>query len=511
MQIANIKYMKKSIAKNLSWLLLGTVIAKICGGVYRIILTRILGTDIGLYQMVFSIYSFLVILVSSGVPLAISKLISSSKPNRINKILYGAISIFFTASALLSLILLFGCKGVAALQGEKQVFLCYIILAPSLIFSAGTAIYKGYWQGVEKFYIPAAANIVEQVAKIVFGLAFMLILRKYYLLGALFGATLGTMLGDLASFAYLLIITRKRFQFKYSKKYLNDGRKVFKYSYQIMLYSLIVPFANLVDSVLIVKLLSVNFNKSASALLYGLQSGVVGSVLSIPSIFSFSLASVLMPSLSKNYADKEYDLFNEKVGLSFKLSIIVALPFAIFFIVFAPSIIGLLYGNKINGLGIDGQTVSSILLTISSAMVVFSCINQVSSVILQNLNKKNIPIINLTIGMVCKLIIELAFIPSRRLSIYAYAIAMVVGYVVSACLNLYAVIKYSKNMFDLKYVVKQTLVCLPLVVMLIIFKLLGSQIAFILGSIFSAIIYLIIIYLIKILNKKEIKFLFNNE
>lgn len=503
--------MKKSIAKNLSWLLIGTIIAKICGGVYRIVLTRILGADIGLYQMVFSIYSFLVILVSSGVPLAISKLISSSKNKNTSKIVYGAFTIFLTVSAVLSLVLLFGCRGIASLQGEKQVFLCYIILAPSLIFSAGTAIYKGYWQGVEKFYIPAAANIVEQIAKIVFGLMFMLILRKYYIIGALLGATLGTMLGDLASFMYLLIITRKSVQFKYSKKYLKAGKRVFKYSYQIMLYSLIIPFANLIDSMLVVRLLNVNFGKSASTLLYGLQSGVVGSILSIPSVFSFSLASVLMPSLSRDYAEKRFDLFNEKVGLSFKLAIIVALPFAIFFAVFAPNIIGLLYGGKINGFGIDGQTVSSILLVISSVMVVFSCLNQVSSVILQNLDKKTIPIINLGVGMICKLIIELTFIPSKRLNIYAYATAVVIGYVVSACLNMYAVLKFSKNAFDIKYIVKQIMSSLALIVVLAIFKLMNMQIAFILGSIFSAIIYLIIIYLIKILNKNEIKFLFNNE
>lgn len=490
---------------------MGTIIAKICGGIYRIILTRILGSSIGLYQMVFSIYSFLVILVSSGVPLAISKLISSADSKKTNKIICGAFTILLTLGGILSLILLFGCRGIASLQGEKDIFLCYIILSPSLVLSAGTAIYKGYWQGIERFNISAGANILEQVFKIIFGLIFMLVLREHYLLGALYGATLGTVVGDLVSFVFLLVISRKNVKFGYSKKYIKDGKMVFKYGYQIMLYSLIIPLSNLIDSVLVVKLLKINFSQDASTLLYGLQTGVVGSILSIPSIFSFSLASVLMPSLSKNYASKKFDLFQQKVGLSFKLAIMIALPFGIFFAVFAPDIINILYGSKINGFGLDGQNISTILLTISSLLVVFSCINQVSSVILQNLNKKTIPIINLSLGMICKLIIELLFIPSKKLSIFAYAIAMVVGYVVSACLNVYAVAKYTQRIFDVKYVLKQIIACLILAICLVVFKGLNLQMAFILGSIFSAIIYLIIIYLIKLLNKNEIKFLFNNE
>lgn len=503
--------MKKSIVRNLSWILLGTIIAKICGGIYRIILTRILGSNIGLYQMVFSIYSFLVILVSSGVPLAISKLISSSNNKKTNKIVCGAFTVLFTLSGVLSLILLFGCKGIASLQGEKDVFLCYIILSPSLILSAGTAIYKGYWQGKEQFNISAVSNILEQVIKIVFGLSFMIVLRKYYVLGALYGATLGTVAGDLISFVYLLVVSRKNVKFGYSKKYIQDGKMVVKYGYQIMLYSLLIPLSNFIDSVLVVKLLKINFSKQASILLYGLQAGVVGSILSIPSIFSFSLASVLMPSLSKNYANKQYDLFQQKVALSFKLAVMIALPFAIFLGIFSPNIISVLYGGKINGFGLDGQNISAILLTISSLLVVFSCVNQVCSVVLQNLNKKTIPIINMGLGMVCKLIIELLFIPSKRISIYAYAVAMVVGYVVSACLNVYAVVKYTKKIFDIKYVLKQVFACLILAVCLCVFKALNLQTAFILGSLFSAIVYLIIIYFIKLLNKNEIKFLFNNE
>ena len=118
---ANINCMKDSIFRNLSWVLICSVIAKLLGGVYRIVLTRILGTDIGLYQMVFSVYSFLVIVISSGISLSISKLISSKQDiQKHQKVIYGAVSILFAISGIMALVLILGGRGLAIIQGDRR-------------------------------------------------------------------------------------------------------------------------------------------------------------------------------------------------------------------------------------------------------------------------------------------------------------------------------------------------------------------------------------------------------
>lgn len=504
--------MKTSIFSNLSWVLICSIIAKILGGLYRIVLTRILGTDIGLYQLVFSVYSFLIVLISSGISLSISKLISGqSNIKKRQNIIYGAIAILFSVAGVLSLILIFGSRGLSLIQGESKIYLCYIILAPSIIFSAGSAILKGYYQGVHRFNISAISGILEQIFKAALGLMFMLVLRRFYLFGALIGATLGTLIGDICSFVFLKIFVKKEIVFKYSTKYINEGKRVIRRAYPIMLYSLIIPFSNFIDSFLVVKLLCVNFSKSTSILLYGLQTGVVGSIISIPGIFSFSLASVLMPNLSSDYSARNMELFNKKIGLAFKLIIFVALPCAVFFAINSSSIINLLYGSGINGYGVNGSYLAKNLLIISSISVVFSGINQLSAIILQNLNHKNLPIINLAIGIACKLIIELMFIPSGRLGVYAYAIACVVGIAVSGILNLYAVEKFCPHIFEIKFLTKQFILCAIVFCLLTIFKLFNSTTVFILGSIFTIIIYFIGVYLIKLFTKKDINLFINNK
>lgn len=497
--------MKKTILQNLSWILICSIIAKVLGGVYRIVLTRILGTDIGLFQIVFSVYSFLIILISSGIPMAISKIVSSKNTNSSRqKVLYGAISILFTISGILAIALIFGSKGLALLQGDKRIYLCYIILAPSLILSAGVAVLKGYFQGVKNFTFPAISAIIEQLLKVILGLIFMLVLQKFYILGALFGAMLGTLCGDIASFVFLKVMSRKEISFKYSIKNINSGKKVFKLAYPIMLYSLIIPLTNFIDSFLVVKLLNLNVSRNTSILLYGLQNGAVGSIISIPTIFSFALASVLMPSLSGDYANKKINQFNTKVQLAFKLAVWVALPCAIYFAINASNIINILYGTSINGHGVNGQYVAKILLIINSISVVFSCINQLSAVILQNLEKNFLPIINLGIGVLCKIILELMFIPCGRLGIYAYALATSVGFIISGVLNLYAIERFTNKLFDKKFLAKLTLACSIVILLLTMFKMFNSNWIFILGSLFTAVIYLVIIYLLKLFSKRDI-------
>ena len=180
---AKSNYMKSSIVRNLSWVLVCSVVAKLLGGVYRIVLTRILGTNIGLYQMVFSVYSFLVILVSSGISLSISKLISGKQSAQSKqKIIYGAVAMLFTISGITAVILTLGSRGIALLQGDGRIFWCYIILAPSLVFSAGIAILKGYYQGSHNFKVSALSGIFEQVVRVIFGLVFMLVLQRFTVL-----------------------------------------------------------------------------------------------------------------------------------------------------------------------------------------------------------------------------------------------------------------------------------------------------------------------------------------
>ena len=68
---------KNSLLKSVSILFFATIVAKVIGAVYRIPLTWILGAEgLGIYQLVFPIFSLLLVVSSTGTPTVLSTMIS---------------------------------------------------------------------------------------------------------------------------------------------------------------------------------------------------------------------------------------------------------------------------------------------------------------------------------------------------------------------------------------------------------------------------------------------------
>ena len=88
--------------KSVFVLSVGGIVAKVLGAVYRIPLTNIVGSyGMGLYQLVFPLFSLLLTISTAGIPVAVSKLVAE-------KIALGktghAQKVFKTALAMLALL-----------------------------------------------------------------------------------------------------------------------------------------------------------------------------------------------------------------------------------------------------------------------------------------------------------------------------------------------------------------------------------------------------------------------
>ena len=84
---------KNNLVKGALILSAGGIITKIIGVFYRIPLTNLLGAEgIGIYQMVFPLYTILLTFSSTGVPSGISKLIAEGNDRL--AVLKSAIKIF---------------------------------------------------------------------------------------------------------------------------------------------------------------------------------------------------------------------------------------------------------------------------------------------------------------------------------------------------------------------------------------------------------------------------------
>ena len=71
--------MRGGVARGAAIIAVGGFIVKVIGAVYRVPLTNLIGAEgIGLYQMVFPVYCAMLSVSSTGIPTALSRLISKS-------------------------------------------------------------------------------------------------------------------------------------------------------------------------------------------------------------------------------------------------------------------------------------------------------------------------------------------------------------------------------------------------------------------------------------------------
>ena len=199
-------------------LFIGGAIAKILGAIYRIPLTWILGAEgLGLYQLIFPVFSLLIVLSSSGMPTSISKMTA----NRLSNGDYAGVRAVFKVSlitmvvvGLVASILIAGLSyTIALLQGNTGSTLGYLGIAPAVFFVCVLSVFRGYFQGHSNMIPTALSQIIEQGGKLVFGLLFAYLFLGYGIEWGAFGAILGVTISEILTVAVLCIFylkTRKK-------------------------------------------------------------------------------------------------------------------------------------------------------------------------------------------------------------------------------------------------------------------------------------------------------------
>ncbi len=491
---------KSSVFSGALVLSVGSILAKLFSAIYRIALTRVLGGEgIGLYQLIFPFYSLCVVLATAGLPMAISKVISKNKGNELGVLKK---CFLFTIVVALSLmfILLISSKGLAMLQGQKQISICYIILAPTIILVSVGSVLRGYFQGKHNFVPSAVSNIFEQFVKMCVGLILSLSLIGVSLFASIVGAVVGIVVSEIISLVILLLYIKKEKFVKTSSKDVSI-KNLINDVLPITLTNIILPISTFIDSILVVNLLNINFSNNISVFLYGLESGAVSSLVSLPTIFSFAIASVILPNLAsmKNQLNK-----NHKFSLAIRVVLMITIPCVICFVLIPNRLMEVLYQNRLNAYGINGLNIAARLLSISGFGVVFLAINQIYSSALQAVDERFKTIRNLSIAIVIKLIVEILFLPAKSLNIYMLATSNTVCYLTVMVLNHMEIRQHLKHKIRYDFVGKLVLSNCVMLFSLVTILSIKSTIPNTILSIFIAVIvYLLCLWKFNIFNRHD--------
>ncbi len=439
----------------------GLLIAKIIGAMYRIPLASVLGGEgLGIYQMVFPLYSLLLTLSSSAIPASLAKVISeylSSGRGEDAVMIYRVARRFIVAVSVLCSVglFLFGDE-VAILQGERLGGLSYVAISPAILIVGFVSCFRGKFQGMNNMLPTAVSQICEQVGKLIFSIALPIyfggsIGEKVAL--AVFGVTISEVFGLCSLLVFSVINKRKKHLvgsfgsvWKNGELALSQKRKsgfsagdiragvrlktlspLFKIALPMTISFSIFPIAGIIESGLIINFLNLAGESGVSQ--FGIYSGGVVTMMSLPLGVCSALGTALIPSISADMARGEKVVARRKISLAIKAGMVVSLGVGVMFLLFSHQIVALLFARLA---GTAGGLLEK-MLKWSFLSVVLSCFSNVTSAILYALSQGGTPLKSQLLGLCLRFGVMTALLPS--MGIYASLVGMFAGGVLSGVIN----------------------------------------------------------------------------
>ncbi|HHV39328.1 MAG TPA: polysaccharide biosynthesis protein [Tepidimicrobium sp.] len=516
---------KNNFLKGAAILSAAGVVVKIMGAFYRIPLGNIIKTEgMGYYQTAYPLYVLLLTISTAGFPVAIAKLVSEKRALGDHM---GALRVFrvaflglLMAGILTSIFVFTNAKGIVDRLGNSNAYYSLMALVPALLFVPIMAAFRGYFQGRQTMTPTALSQIAEQFIRVVSGLGL-----TYYLIdrgmpiaagGASFGGSAGAIAGVIVM-AGIYIYKRREIYLEIRGGMVYEEEAIGKIVKDLLVIAIpitigaaIVPVINTVDTMLVLRRLQmVGFSRMEANDLYGQLTGFAQTLINLPQVFSMALAISLVPAISGANARKDNREIKEITSSGIRTTLLIGLPCTLGLFVLAEPIIGLLYFRN------PADTIVSIgkILSILSFGVVFLTLIQSLTAILQGLGRPTVPVFNLFIGAVAKVVLTYILTGIRSINVKGAAISTVTAYFIASILDLISVSKYTKLKFNIREIFINPLLAsvgmalVARVVYIGSIDIIGGKLATIIAIIIAAIAYFILLILTGALTYRDFELL----
>lgn len=318
----------------------GGLISKILGALYRIPLAGILGGEgMGIYQMVYPLYCILLTLSASGIPAGIARLIASGERSAVRD----AFGLYALIGALGSVFMFSLARPLALAQGEPAVELCCRLLSPAVFFVSLLAVVRGWFQGVNNMLPTAATEVLEQVIKVLVGVALALYFKNNLQLAVastLFAVTLSE--AACALFAFMLYRGERG-----KKPLFRDGAvsrmRILKYTLPLTFTAIAMPVSQLAESIVAVNLMRLASPDAVA--LYGIYSGCAVTMINLPVSLTYGLAAASVPAIAPLAASGKIYEAKRLAIKSLFITFAVSVPCAVALFVFSPLAAHIIFGS----------------------------------------------------------------------------------------------------------------------------------------------------------------------
>lgn len=459
----------KSFIKGAAILTAAGLLAKVMGFAYRVILTRIIEPEgMGLYQIAYPVYTTLLVISRSGIPIALAKLIaekvSLGERKAAFRIFKVGRNLAFVVGLFFSILMAVLAKPLTVLfNWGPEAFYPILAISPAIFFVSIMATYRGFFQGLQDMVPTGLSQIIEQFVRMItmILLAFLMVSKSIGLAAA--GATFGAVTGSIAGLLTLIFIYYRRrkniWSFVRDDKMpprIENNKKVIReiaaLAIPITIGALVQPLMNLVDTVIVPMRLKAGSIPGNPLALFGEFTAVAMTLVNFPTIITTSLAVSLVPSISEAFALKKASLIKNRTQTGLRLTVLISLPAAVGLFALAEPLTTIIFAVP----------TAAKILRVAAWGVLFIGLQGTSASILNGIGKTRIPALNLFIGAVFNAILNYTLTVNPKFGIRGAAFATVIGFAVAALLNIFYVKKFTQ--FTINF---RTLVLKPIFAVLV--------------------------------------------
>lgn len=442
----------KSLFKTVFTITAFTIITRVLGFIFRIYLSRVLGTEeLGIYQVSLSVFMVLLTIVASGLPLIISKLsakyFAKKDGEKEGKLVSASLIISAITSVILIFIVLVFKRLFSFLFTDERCYLILVAMLPAVLFSGIYNVFRGAMWGRSNYFCYCITELFEQIVRIT--ICVVLLSFGIGSLSPSIGAALSLSIACFLSMALSVVL-----YFVYGGKLRKPGgvyKEVLKSSTPItavrFLSSLVQPIIALIIPA---RLIAAGYTSSQALSVYGVAIGMTMPLLFIPITIVGSLSTALIPDLSAAVESEDSSHIKNRITTSLIITMFISFLMIPLFIG-AGENIGLFFFNNIT---------SGVLLSGAAWMTLPLALTNITSSILNALGMEVKSFINYLIGSIF-LFLGICLLPGV-IGIRALIVGMGVCVSVTSLLNLIMIKRKTKiKLGILKPMLLMACFCLP--------------------------------------------------
>lgn len=498
-------------------LMIANILVKVIGAIFKIPLNYLLGDDgMGYFGSAYMVYNWLFIVATAGMPVAISKMVAESaargntaEVRKIFSVGYRLLAVIGLAGFAFLLIFADKCAALMANPGAAPGIRA---LAPAILFVAIMSVYRGYFQGQQNMLPTAVSEVCEALGKLVVGYgAAMLFIRhgiEKAAAGAVFGVSAGAMFGTIALALIHLFSKKKQPPVAQSGQSVRAGGRLLKdlvkIAVPITIGASVFSLTSLIDAAMIMRRLqdSAGFSYDAANNLWGAYSGKAITMFNLVPTLITAISISIVPTIAGAFAVKNYAEAQSATEGSIKITVLLTAPCAVGMSLLAGPILQLIFHSR------SAEPTLSVL----GYAIIFVSLVSLTNAILQATGHAGLPVINMVIGGVTKVIVNYFLVGNSNINITGAPIGTNLCYIVILALNLVSIHRIIRVRYNIVSLVIKPLISVATMAAVVIALYgrvapMGNLVATVITIAAAGVVYAAVLLMVGGISENDIKML----